>query len=140
MVFPGFPQIKLWPDMLASLEDDPDKLPRFNPSLEKRAWPAAYRFPLMLLSPKRIYVLDEGNAVEILPLGPHDALAELICHTYGAMGVGSSTHLLECTSIVNKVTVCRLGRQKSLSQLPQVARLIEEDLARSTEPVGLSNG
>jgi hypothetical protein len=140
VVFPGFPQIKLWPETLASLGDAPDKLPRCNPSFEKRARPATRKFSPIPLPIRRIYVLDEGNAPEILPLGPQDALAELIRHTYGASGVGSSSHFLECASIVNKVAVCSLRRQKALSQLPIVARLVEEDLARSTEAVVLSDG
>lgn len=131
MLFPGFPQLKLWPEALVSLGDDPEKLPRCNPRFEKRARLAADKFSLTPLPIKRVYVLGKSNAPEILPLRPQEALGELVRHTYGAMGVGSSSHFLECTSIVNKVTICSLRRQKSLSQLPKLAQLIEDDLAQS---------
>lgn len=130
MLLPGFPQLKLWPEALVSLGDDPQKLPRCNPRVEKRARPIDHdKFSPIPLPVKRIYVLDKGDMPEILPLGPREALAELVRHTYGAMGVGSTTHFFECANIVNKVTVCSLRRQRSISQLPSLAQLIEEDLA-----------
>jgi len=132
MLFPGFPQLKLWPEALVSLGDDPEKLPRCNPHLEKRARSAVHEFPSVPLPVKRIYVLDEGNTLEILPLQPQEALAELLHHTYGATGVGSTSHFFKCASIVDNVTICSLRMHKSLSQLPNVAQLIEEDLCQNT--------
>lgn len=84
-------------------------------------------------------MLEESSAPEILPLRPQEAFVELVRHTYGsdyglqtAMGVGSASHFRKCESVVNQVTVRSLRRQKSFSQLPNQARLIEEDLAYST--------
>jgi hypothetical protein len=131
MLLPSFPQLKLWPEALVSLGDDPEKLPLCNPRFEKRARSAAHKFSPAPLPIKRIYVLSEGDDSEILPLRPQEALAELLRHTYGAMGVGSAPHFLECASLINEVTVCSLRRQKSLSQLPKLTQLIEDDLARS---------
>ena len=140
MVYPGFPQLKLWPEALVSLGDDPEKLPRWNPYLEKRARTAATEFSPTPLPVKRIYILDEGNASGILPLRPQEAFLELVRHTYGsdyglqpALGVGSASHFFRCKSIIDKVAVLGLRRQKSLSQLPDLVRLIEEDLGRGTE-------
>src|SRR5829696_1003226 len=134
VVFPSFPQLKLWPEALVSLGDDPEKLPQWNPRLEKRVRTAAHRFSSAPLPVKRIYVLEEGNAPEILPLRPQEAFVALVRHTYGsdyglqtAMGVGSAPHFLECTSILNKVTVYRLKRRKTISQLTNLAQVIEED-------------
>ncbi len=140
LVYPGFPQLKLWPEVLVSLGDDPEKLPRWNPYLEKRARPAATEFSQTPLAVTKIYVLDEGNAPGILPLKPQEAFMELVRHTYGSdyglqptMGVGSASHFFRCKSIIDKVAILSLRRQKSLSQLPNLVRLIEEDLSRGTE-------
>jgi hypothetical protein len=140
MVFPSFPQLKLWPEALVSLEDDPEKLPRWNPNFEKRVRPATHGFSSAPLPVKRIYVLDEGDDLEILPLRPQEALVELARHTYGSdyalqttMEVGSPSHFFKCAGVVSNVAVHSLRRRKSLSQLPDVARLIEEDLTRSPE-------
>jgi len=140
LVYPGIPQLKLWPEALVSLGDDPEKLPRWNPYLEKRARPVATEFSPTPLPVKKIYVLDEGDAPEILPLTGQEAFLELVRHTYGsdyglqpAMGVGSASHFFRCKSIIDTVAMRGLIRQKSLSQLPNLVRLIEEDLTRCTE-------
>ena len=131
MLLPGFPQLKLWPKTLFSLGEDPKRLSRCNPRLEKRARPATRKFPSTPLPLKRIYVLDEGDASEVSPLRPQEALAELVRHTYGAMGVGNSSHFFDCASLIKEAAICRLRRQKSLSRLSELARFIEDDLARS---------
>jgi hypothetical protein len=138
IVFPGPPQLKLWPEVLVSLGDDPGNLPRLNPRLEKRTRLAALKFSSSPLPVKRIYVLNEGNASEILHLQPQEAFVELVRHTYGsdyslqtAMGVGSASHFLQCANVANKVIIRSLRRQKSFSQLSVLARLIEEDLTQS---------
>ena len=147
MLFPGFPQLKLWPEALVSLGDDPETLPRWNPHFEKRARSASHRFPSTPLPIKRIYVLNEGDAPEILPLRPQEAFMELVRHTYGsdyglqtAMGVGSTSHFLKCATIANQVAVCSLKRQRALSQLPNLSRLVENDLVQSSEQGVLDAG
>ena len=130
-MFPGFPQLKLWPKALVSLGEDPEELSRCNPHFEKRSRPAAHKFSSTPVPVKRIYVLDKGDTPEILPLGPKEALGELVHHTYGALGVGSASHFLECARLANEVAICSLRRRKSLSQLPDLARLIEADLVRN---------
>ena len=131
MLLPGFPQLKLWPKTLVSLGEDPKELPRCNPRLEKRARPAARRFPSTPIPLKRIYVLDQGDALEISPLRPQEALAQLLRHTYGAMGVGHPSHFYDCAGVIKGAAVYRLRRQKSLSRLSELARFIEDDLVRN---------
>jgi len=147
MVLPSFPQLKLWPEAAVSLGNDPEKLPRWNPHLEKRARSAAHNFSSAPLPVKRIYVLDEGDTPEILPLRPQEAFVELTRHTYGsdyglqtAMGVGSDSHFRKCASVVNKVSVCSLKRQKSLGRLPDLALSIEKDLIQNTRYTVFSAG
>jgi hypothetical protein len=146
VVLPSFPQLKLWPEVLLSLGEDPEKLPRWNPNLEKRVRSAAHELSSTPLPIERIYVLDEGEATEILPLSPQEAFVRLVRHTYGSdygmqtsMGVGSASHFAKCTRLVDKVTVCSLQRRKSLSLLPNLARFIEKDLAQSTQNNALSS-
>jgi hypothetical protein len=148
VVLPSFPQLKLWPEAALSLGDDPEKLPRWNPHVEKRARSAGHEFSSTPLPVKRIYLLDEGdNTPRVLPFRPQKAFVELTRHTYGsdyglqtAMGIGSDSHFRKCTSIINKVSVCGLKRQKSLGRLLELVRLVEEDLAQSVERNVLSAG
>lgn len=133
-VFPGFPQLKLWPEAAAALGDGPETLPRIHPMLEKRARPAGRGFPEAPLPLKRIYVLARGPAHVLELLRPQEALVELVRHSYCARllnGRDARRHFLHCASLANRVPVCRLKGERSLSALPNLAQLVEEDLDRT---------
>ena len=134
MVFPGFPQLKLWPEAAAALGDGPETLLRIHPMLEKRARPAGRGFPEAPLPLKRIYVLAKGSAHALEPLRPQEALVELVRHSYCArllQALDARRHFLHCASLANRVPVCRLKGERSLSALPDLAHLVEEDLGRT---------
>jgi hypothetical protein len=79
-----------------------------------------------------IYVLAEDTAQEIEPLTPQEALVELLRHSYGTrllQTIGAPSHFLQCTKIVNNVTICSLRRPRSLSALSDLVQLVEEDSA-----------
>lgn len=137
IVFPGFPQLKLWPEAAASsLGDTPETLPQIHPRMDKRARRVVRQFPSSSLPLSRIYILDEGETNEIEPLRPQDALMQLIGHSYCAgliRGTDSGPHFLQCASVVNNVAVAYLKRYRSLSSLSNLVRLVEEDLAHVTE-------
>ncbi len=134
MVFPGFPQLKLWPEAAAALGDGPETLARIHPMLEKRARPAGRGFPEAPLPLKRVYVLARGPAHEIEPLRPQEALVELVRHSYCArllQALDARRHFLHCASLANRVPICRLKGERSLSVLPDLAQLVEGDLGRT---------
>lgn len=134
-VVPGFPQLKLWPEVAVFLGDDVETLPRLRPQLEKRARRVTDRFSPDCLPLRRIYVLSEGMPHKIEPLRPGEALVELLRHSYAVRLLEitgtASAHFVQCAHLANRVPVCRLRRQRSLAALPDLARLVEEDLART---------
>jgi hypothetical protein len=135
-VYPGYPQLKLWPDAVASLGEDPDMIPQLVPIAQKRARRVTTGFAVKPLSLRRIYVLGGGDIPEITSLKPQEALVELIRHTYGRellRAVETRSHFLRCTSVVNKVPINSLKRPYSLSRLSEVARRVEDDLAHGDE-------
>jgi len=134
--FPGFPQLKLWPEAVVSLGETPETLPLLHPLLEKRARRIMREFSQTPLPLRCIYILDEGSAPAIEPLRPQEALRELIGHWYGArFGVellqplGLPSLFLQCANLASRISICRLIRPYSLSVLSDVARLVEEHLA-----------
>jgi hypothetical protein len=135
-VYPGYPQLKLWPDAVRSLGEDPDTLPQLVPIMQKRGRRVIKAFAAEPLSLRRIYVLDGGDVPEIRALKPQEALVELLRHTYGRdlfRAVETGSHFLRCTSVVNKVPVNGLRRPYSLSRLSDLVQLVEEDLGYGTE-------
>ena len=134
-VYPGFPQLKLWPDTATSLGEALEQLPRLHPRLEKRARRATQRFAQESLPLKRVYVLAEGSPQRIEPLSAQEALVELVRHSYTvrlleATGT-AATHFLQCSTLVNKVPIRRLLKSQCLEDLPELARMVEEDLAQA---------
>jgi hypothetical protein len=132
-VFPGFPQFKLWPDAVAALGGDPDTLSRTEPGFEKRARPvtdgpsARESLPL-----GRIYVLAQGEAVEIEPLSPTEIFFALVSHSYGIdwlHSVSGGADFLSRAEIARRVPVRRLRRPWSLCSLADVTAAVEKDLA-----------
>ena len=138
MVLPGFPQLKLLPEAAASaLGDDPETLPRVAIGYEKRARRGIDRFSDKSLPLKGIYELSKGSDLELKPLQPQEAIIQVIANSYIArvasqllQGRGrTSSHFLQCTSLINNVPVYRIERPQSLALVPAVAQLVEEHLA-----------
>lgn len=137
LVFPGFPQFKLWPEAAASsLGDDPETLPQLASGYEKRARRAVDRFSHRPLPIKYLCMLSEGPTPALKPLQPQEAIVQMIANSYVArfgnqllQGVGACSHLRQCTSLIKSVPVYCLERPRSLALLPAVAQLVEEHLA-----------
>jgi hypothetical protein len=132
LVFPGFPQMKLWPEVISFLGDDPERLPCIEPGVDKRVFRTNTEFSEKSIPLHRIYALAEAHTKKIIPLKPQDALVELVRHSYRAsllQWIGLEHHFSQCTSLVNSVPIKRLNRPLALSSLPEVARMVEEDLA-----------
>ena len=137
-VFPGFPQLKLWPEAVASLGEAPEALPQIHPDFDKRARRAIRGFSYRRLPLRRIYLLGEGPGPTIEPLQPHEALIALMPHWYGfrfgdrllQVGDAAASHFRQCATLANSVSVHRLIRPRQLRALGDVVSLVEGDLAR----------
>jgi hypothetical protein len=138
IVFPGFPQLKLWPEAaVASLGDAPEQLPRIHPQVEKRARRTDDAFVRELLPLRCLYVLspptDGQSEAEIEPLRPHQAFIELTRHSYCAPVPGAmdaAADFQRRTRLANRVPIFRLNVRRSLDSLPELAKSLEEHLAR----------
>ncbi|GAC1495827.1 MAG: hypothetical protein NVS2B14_09670 [Chamaesiphon sp.] len=139
MVFPSFPQFKLWPEAAASvLGDDPDTLPCLASGYEKRARSAKEQFSQACFPLKRIYILAEGSTLEIKPVEPQESILHLISNSHIAriaqpliQGAGACSHLRQCTSLLNNIPIAYLERPRSLPLLSEIAKLVEEELAHN---------
>lgn len=139
-VNPSFPQLKLWPEAANYLGDCPETLPRLYPQFEKRARCVTRNFPKVPMPLRRIYILAKGIRHEIEPLTPQEAFLELVGHSYAAHGFSrlleargdASLCFQQRVKLANCVPICRLQRQLSLSTLPDLVKLLEEDLAQTS--------
>jgi hypothetical protein len=135
MVFPGFPQLKLWPEAAEFLGDEPKTLPRLHPLLEKRArCVTALGFQQMPLPLQRIYILAEGTTHEVEPLQPQERFIELMRHSYALRFLRNTgatvSHFRQCMRLASSVPIVRLKRPRSLSALQDVVKLVLKDTER----------
>lgn len=134
IVWPGFPQLKLWPEAAASTGPVPESLPLLHPYTEKRSHYLTGGFCQTPLALKRIYVLAVGTEHAITKLQPQAAFAELVRHSRGVISLTApeyiNSHVHQCASLVKQVPICRFQRQLSLAALPELVQFVEEDLAQ----------
>jgi hypothetical protein len=131
---PGFPRLKLWPEAATSLGISNDRLSELYADLEKRGLSVREGFAAGPVPPAVVYVLDIGDRIAVEPLGPAEAVIELIRNAHGVMsmkGVVASDQLQRTAALSERVNVKRLVRPLSLESLNEVAEAVEADVASS---------
>lgn len=130
LVLPAYPQLKLWPDALASLGESPDSLPRVYLDDEKRIRRARDRFWQTPLPLRTIYILEFSTHASIELLDPQDALKQLVGHSSRVEqlhAINPSSHFLQCARLAGSVPVKRLSRPRDLRLLAVLMEMVESD-------------
>jgi hypothetical protein len=132
MVQPGLPHFKLWPEAVtASFGDDANQLVRLHSKADKRIRQASVGVKQSPIPLSRLYVLDQGEALESVVTSPSVALLALIRHSYLAHLMpslhGVQTNFVQCARLAQQVQVQRLLRPKNLFALGEIVRLVESE-------------
>lgn len=136
-VYPGFPQLKLWPEAVAALGAEPDELRRLHPDFEKQGRRLTAGFAPEALPLGRLFVLAEGETIAIERLDKLSALVELVRHSYAAQALprlDAAEHLRQCAALLRQAALYRLQRPRSLAALPAVAEAVEREAANPNQP------
>ncbi len=146
MIFPGYPYVRLLPDSAASFGHDFESLAFIHTRAPKRNNHLSQRFPQKPLPLKQIYVLENlwHSHNEVKPLHIQEAFVEFVRHSRVTNVLITedfvSSHLHLCTELLKKVPVSRLRRRRSLAALPDIVKLVEEDLANPRASCGGDTG
>jgi hypothetical protein len=130
---PGFPHLKLTDDTVATLQSRSERArpgARVSGKLVSAAWRGFATDPLPL---ERIYLLDWGERAAIEPVAPQDAILALLRNSWcGRLRrtAGAGPALQRCGSLAERVPVRRLTGPRALDRLPDLVRLVEQDLER----------
>lgn len=132
-VAPGFPQLKLYADAAeAALGDDPEMLPTLHPLFAEKARRTDNGFSLSSLPLQAIYILERGPRLCIEAVSPREALLALSCHIFERQLVTNEedapAHFRRRAQLAGCVPLRRLKRKAALDALPDVARVVEEDV------------
>jgi hypothetical protein len=134
IVIPAYPQFKLFPEAVASLGQDTERLSPVFQNSPKLSYKFERGFQQTPLPLQQIYVLDKGSAHKITKLQPQEAFVELVRHTRAISLVTNpqfvTSHMRLCSELIKNVTFCRFTRKPSLTDLPELVKLIEDDLAQ----------
>ena len=131
LVYPGFPQLKLWREAADHLAAGRDDLPALHPDLDKVGLRVASRFAKSPLPLSRVYSLAEGPSLAIESLAPALAFMELVKHSYALPFVQptgtSESHFRQAVDLAARITIRRLVRPRSLPQLSQLIAAVVAD-------------
>jgi hypothetical protein len=129
-VFPGYPQIKLSDDVARSLGYDIKSSIKLDSQEEKRGYRVNSRLIETPVELRQIYVLTKASPQGIERITHHEALIEIIRHSYPTRFAQSEDpeHFLKCVNLVNNLPLYRLNRSSSLQVLPKLAQLVEKNL------------
>jgi hypothetical protein len=141
--YPGFPQMRMWPDLAEHFLGTSRDLPRVLPDTDKRRVPVGDPDGLgpfceeprplaRMYIPERRAVEESGEEVTFELVSPRDAVIELVRESFLAT-------ILECAglhaerfhslvSLVQRVPVLRVSYPSGLEHLPRVREAILEDM------------
>lgn len=137
LVLAGYPQVKLWPDVVYAVGASPEALPRLHPLFDKRALPVERGYTRQSLPLERVYVLSAGDEAAVEPLSPVEAVVSIIPHWYGVRfgepflrsGDVAALHLEQCGRLATHVEMRRLVRPRVTWSAETLADLVEADLS-----------
>lgn len=135
LVFAGFPQVRLLPETVTAIDGVAKYLsPEKDFLTGKHICSNDLWLPIEPVPLKRIYVLAEGEEQTIERLPPQTAFLELMRNFYGQALVQSkdaaTLQFHRYTKLLRRIPVYCLRRPRSLSQIPDLVRLVEKDCSQ----------
>jgi hypothetical protein len=136
-VHPAYPYLCLWPESVESLYGSSEALPRFSQNYEKRCLALgsrALQFETRSLLLKAIYLLGERRsqaAPEIEAISSQDSILGLVANTFATNVLDNAMRAKEFETLgrlIPQVPVRQLFAHKDASRLPDLCRLIRENL------------
>jgi hypothetical protein len=137
VVYPAFPQFKIDPRAAAALNYDEADLFQLHPREPKRGHRIVGDFPDQPIPLKQIYILALGEAPRIEPCPSHEAIIELIRHSFIKQKSAAADHLQRCGQLAKLAPVYRLHRVQSLPALPDLAQFIERHIINEPQSVAV---
>lgn len=141
LIYPTFPELRLWPDMLQTLGIPPEEVHFLRPKLQKRALPTPLGFTSTAQPVRAIYLLL-NHFEETLKLERFQGMqrfSTLLHHTFrekflGGLGV-RPVHFGQVSQVAQKVPIASLTRPEHPPKFKEMIALIEADLGLTPTPL-----
>src|SRR3984957_8349803 len=143
-VDPAYPYLCLWPESVEAIYVSAEALPRFSSNYEKRCLSLAknaLRFESRSVPLKAIYILGErapDPAPTLKTLSAQNAILHLVANTFATNVLEREMRAKEFATLgrlVPNVPVLEVFAHQDPSRLPDLCRLIREDVGKTKESV-----
>ncbi|MBR8829374.1 MAG: hypothetical protein DSM107014_15995 [Gomphosphaeria aponina SAG 52.96 = DSM 107014] len=130
VVFPAFPQIKIWPKTVKALGYDQSTLPTLFPGSSKRVIIQKENFPVKALPLTSIFILKEGEKLNISKMMGMEAFFSLArffpCPSAMLEGVYLNQHFEQCDDLLKNVAIWQLENPKNFQTLKNLITLVHQ--------------
>ncbi|MFH2124032.1 MAG: hypothetical protein ABIJ50_11185 [Pseudomonadota bacterium] len=129
-VRPGFPKMKLWPDTLEQMGEDPSSYPELMPGYDKKLCCLASCFYNQLVPLAAIFVLATGPQLSITKIGFAESILALNSNMMGSSFTKDMPRQLfsqifdQCATIAKTVPVYQLTRPRDFCLLSETVKNI----------------
>ena len=131
VAYPGYPGLHLLPDMAVFFRDRLEKPARIDADDQKAKYIVQRGFSHVPVPIKRVYLVSDGPDLEISSLNGHKAVYELVNNSYWIRlthDFRPASYFLQCARLCAQIPIMRLTRPLTGSALPEIAKLVEDDV------------
>ncbi|AFZ00991.1 hypothetical protein [Calothrix sp. PCC 6303] len=137
LVFPAYPQFKIWREAATSLGHNVENFSPIFKNAPKLSYKFSHGFQETPLPLHRIYILDKGEEHKISSVAVQEAFVEILRHSRATSLVTHQKFVAEhfklSTELIQQVSFRRFTRKPCLEDLPELVKMIENDV------VGINN-
>jgi hypothetical protein len=132
-VRPGFPDIKLWPDSLLHLDENPNHHPRIIPEVEKRNLSLPNRFHPHVTQIASIFLLNIGDDLSLQRLNFQESFLALTSNascrhfTEKIPTPITTTRFQQCAQLAKTTPIYSLTRPHDFTRIPEIISLLLSD-------------
>ncbi len=132
MVYPAFPQIKIWPSAVEGLGYDISNLPTLYPGSRKRVIRQPESFPTTPFPLAHIFFLEEGTDFKVTPIEGTDAFLTLArffpLPSQLLEGNALEHHFQQCLQLLSQVASWKIENPKDFKTLNYLITWVKQKL------------
>ncbi|MBD2365015.1 hypothetical protein H6G36_28285 [Anabaena minutissima FACHB-250] len=129
-VVPGYPQMKMSPEVATTCGYDLESLIYLHPLLGEYGYRREQDFACKPQQLHSLYVLVDSDELAIEEVRSQGAILELITNSYGICSLQQAfnreQHLSQCVELLRSIPIYKLKRPRSLPLLSEVAKYVED--------------
>jgi len=140
LVYPAFPQVKVSLETASAAGLPRQALIELDRFEDKRGYRLENNVVIEPKPLREIFVISEAGELSVEPLRQQEAVRELVRNTFPTRLTqpGDGTHLLKCIDLTRQVPLYRLPRARTLNELSEFARQLEQNVRALRKPAETS--